>query len=448
MVFSRSLPMQSAQVDVLVLSRPNEEVRESVMQAIRTQAGVHVNVHRGYGATAPGDFNRWETIARARNALKSKGNAPWVMFVDDDVRLEPNCIATLVNELASSPALGAIAADYNDERCNIAKQGHVTMGACVFRREVLESMTFRSTQQMCECGCCCLDLRQKGIGITYSRHARATHLKQEQPATQTRPTARPIVLAAFDRRDIGRFQNSFLASLRAWGNRERVVAIAYGAFPSEVACLQRLHGVTAIAKPYNGQMVPVRRVHDFYEICRRLSGDTPIAYWDVADVVFQTNLEQLWQQVRSKQDRIIAVSEPKGYPYNKVIPAWSLSIRNRQHRMRAFRLLQHNPFLNSGFAAGTANAIGQYFQAATGYLRGPELSGTTDWGDQMCLNLYCHTHPERWHEPSSGWNYCVHDRPLGEVFVTPQGLGCSRSRGPIPIVHGNARSLRQFSHIV
>ncbi|GAA4471848.1 glycosyltransferase family 2 protein [Novipirellula rosea] len=444
-------------VDVLMLCRPHSEPPPVVVDAIHRQNDVNVRLHIATGWPHGDDRNRWQTIARARNQIKQRATADWVMFVDDDVLLDPHCIATLVHRLERSPTLGAVAADYDLENQTSANAGHVGMGACLFRGEVLKSVQFRSTPNQCECSCCCEDLRRQGIGITYCGIAKATHLGKSnhvaaampQPASNHHPLAHsPYVLAAFDRRDLQRFEHQFLRSLRTWGNACPVIAVTYGLYPSEIRRLTQLSDVHVVARPSNGTMVPVRRLHEFAEITQRLPANAAVAYWDVSDVVFQTRLDSLWHSVAMRPDVVHAVVEPKGYPHNAVIPAWSLSIHDPWHRSHAFELLKRNPFLNSGFAAGTAATLYRYFSAAHQMRQGPELAGTTDWGDQMGLNLYCHQQPHRWYAADEGWNYCVHDRRIGEVTVSPEGLVISRRIGKIPVVHGNARSLRQFAILV
>ena len=437
-------------VDVLILSRPNTVPPPAVIDSIRSQSLVTTRLIHHVGHPDRADGSRWATIARARNEAKTRAVAPWVMFVDDDVVLDKSCIRTLVDALVASPALGAIAADYTAERLKPDWSGHVTMGATLFRGELLKKLTFRSTDERCECQCCCDDLRQRGIGITYCAPAGAVHLRESKQTPshakfRSEPGGEPTIFAAFDRRDVSKFENQFLHTLRAWGNRETVMAVAYGLYPSEVRRVERLPGVILDAKPDDGRMTPVRRIEDFARLAQRLAPGTPVAYWDVADVFFQTSLEGLWRQVQSSPNHLLAVVEPKGYPDNQVIPAWSLSIRNAAWRLKAFDLLKRSPFLNSGFAAGTARVMADYFAHASRMRRGDELTGTTDWGDQMCLNLYCHLDPRRWRAIDERWNYCVHDRPVDEVHVTPRGQIVSRKIGIIPVAHGNARSLRQFS---
>ncbi len=457
------IPSVKTVVDVIVLHRPGVLPQDRVLQAIRDQQMVDVTLHLIVGAAAAHDTNRWVTIARARNTARSLGSSPWVMFVDDDVLLEPDCIATLLDELRRSDTTGVVAADYSDDRSRTVGVGHVAMGATLFRRRVLRRLIFRSTDRLCECWCACLDLRYNRIGIRYSDVAKATHLRDfgrsgpgngasdgisrtcqthEEHGT-TSPE--PRILAAFDRRDIDRFEHQFLKTLRSHGNRQQVTAVAYGLYPSEQRRLARLDRVVLDWQRYNGVMPPVRRISDFARHLADIDPRTPVAYWDVADVVFQESLGDLWQTVNRSPGRLLAVAEPKGYPDNRVISAWSLSIRHPQYRKRAFELLKRNPFLNSGFAAGTAAVMLQYFRTAVEMRHGPELTGSSDWGDQMCLNIYCHKHPDRWTSADPRWNYCVHDRPPGEVRVTPHGQIASRSGFRISVAHGNARSLRQFA---
>lgn len=252
------------------------------------------------------------------------------------------------------------------------------------------------------------------------------------------------ILVAFNRRDVRRFQEVFLRTLRASGNTQEVIVVGYGLYRSEIRQIDCLPNVRFIHRSYNGQLPPVRRLVDFRDIVSDLPADTPVAYWDAGDVLFQGRLDSLWQQTRQHPDKILAAREPLGFPHNHAIRGWTRTIENPSMRRRAFELFASNPFLNSGFSAGTARAMSHYFREAV-QLRSTSLRGTTDWGDQTALNLYCHSDPSRWAEVSSHWNYCVHDRQRGDVRVRPDGHVVNRSGQLIPVVHGNARSLTQFA---
>jgi lipopolysaccharide biosynthesis glycosyltransferase len=191
-------------------------------------------------------------------------------------------------------------------------------------------------------------------------------------------------------------------------------------------------------------MPPIRRLLDFQGLLTGLPSETPVAYWDAADVYFQNSLAPLWQLVRANPDRLLAVREPVGYPRNRAVTKWSHSIRDPFWRQRAFELMKVGPFLNSGFAAGTARVMLAYLREAHRLRHARELAGTTDWGDQMALNLYCHLDPDRWLEIDEGWNFCAHDRPQGDVHVQPDGRVVSRRGTNIQVSHGNAHSLRKL----
>jgi len=428
--------------DVVLLHRPSDVPKREVINAIEGQLGVHVRIHTHIGHPVPADFNRWFTIARARNEMKLYGNEPWVMFVDDDVVLADDCILKLLSQLRHKPHLGAVGADYLNDRAQVDREGHVSLGATLWRRNVLARLRFRATNQLCECWCAAHDLRNNGIEIAYVNDAHARHLKPDSPV------AKPgCVLAAFDRRDIRRFEHHFMATLRANGNTNQVLAIGYGLYPSEAHALSRLPNLLLEVAPNNGQMVPVRRLHDFARLTAGIAADTPVAYWDVADVLFQDSLNPLWRLIATNPRKVLAVAEPKGYPHNAVIPAWSLSIRDQDARSHAFALLKSNPFLNSGFAAGSAATMHAYFERGEAMLKGPALLGTSDWGDQMALNIYCHNAPNRWMSIDQRWNYCVHDRAAGEVFIDA-GRVRSKLHANLAVIHGNARSLRQFGLVV
>ena len=163
-------------VDLVILSRDVGPLDPDVERGFRAQRGVQLVVHRVAGSVSPDDRGRCDAIARARNEGKLRGASPWLMFLDDDVWLEPACISTLVEELRRRPAYAALAADYLGE-CRAGEiAGHVSMGATLFRREALDQVCFAWRGGSCECQCCCDDLRRLHWGIDYLSLARARHL--------------------------------------------------------------------------------------------------------------------------------------------------------------------------------------------------------------------------------------------------------------------------------
>ena len=449
--------MSDSRVDLIVLSKNGRPLPRQVQRSVGAQLKVRLHVYQVVGRAEASDVNRWQTIARTRNIGKRLGCAPWVMFLDDDVVLGPDTVARLLEGLKTHPGYGAFAADYLGESCGGALTPHVAMGATLFRRTALGRIRFRWEDGRCECQCCCDDLREQGIAIRYLPGAVARHLKKhlaaQFPSGRTGGMCRESaagsneagrVLAAFDRRHYGKFRKQFLGSLRASGNSEKVTAVGYGLYPREQAVLRALEGVEFLSRPQQRTMVPVRRLRDFQDVVERWPPETPVAYWDAADVIFQARLDNLWKRVREHPHRLLAVREPRGYPGNPAVAAWSLSIHDREARTRAFELLSSRPFLNSGFAAGTAGAFLAYLREAHRLRHSSALDGTTDWGDQMALNLYCHGNPNSWREIEEGWNYCMLGRRPGEVRIAPSGHVVSTRRVAIHVVHGHAHSLRQF----
>jgi hypothetical protein len=761
-------------IDVVVLSRRPEPLHPEVESSLRCQKGVQLIVHGIVGQPGPNDSCRIETIARARNEGKLCGGAPWLMFVDDDVVLEPNCILSLVEDLSRRPVFAALAADYLGERQEGEISRHVAMGATLFRREALEQVFFRGSDDRCECQCCCDDLRRLFWGIDYCSTAKARHLPREavsedvssshavpvngspnvssadasarrapsrtptvclvacyfgplpgwiehyllscahnpsidfliitdqqtfpaappnvrvlglsladfnrlatiktgvqislshprkfcdfkplyghlfedylkgwdywgytdldvvygnirrvlsaakledydvftarreflvghfsmfrnddrmrmlyresgdvlrtitsphvlsfdecgqqwdrrlrgeplngdatcesmthvvhrlisenrisarfEPAVIEWPeigdrgwrlrwqngrlwslneqrevmyfhfhafkdqvgysqpisvephaafeispegfstavdgpptgppapqwdhiesasavplsadrseTPAPLVLTAFDPRHLDLFYGRFLASLRMAGNNETVVPVALGLNDAEREQLARVEGVRPVFCGETGEHVARSRLRLFAEVTRALPPETPIAYWDAGDVIFQSQLEPLWDLVCAHPNQLLAAREPSGYPENPVVQMWTNGITDDEARHHAQRMLFHGPFLNAGFLAGTAGALTRYFETAARWYHSRELTGTNDLCDQTALNLYCHSSPHLWHEIPESWNYCLWGRTTccrreDGAYIDTRGV-------PIHVVHGNAHTL-------
>jgi hypothetical protein len=448
--------MVSPHIDLVVLSRDESALADEVQRGIAAQADARLTIHRVTGPSRPDDANRWQTIARARNEGKTKGSSDWLMFLDDDVQLAPGCVRRLWDELQSRPAFAALAADYLGESRTDIPARHVGMGATLFRRAALRDIHFRWRPGRCECQCCCDDLRRNGYGIDYCPVAQAWHLTS--PASHPIPgspapenamaeelTVAGRVLAAFDRAHYHKFKRQFLASLRISGNDEVVTAVAYGLYPSQQRELARQPGVELLSLADNGVSPAIRRLLDFQSVLADWPEDTPVAYWDAGDVIFQDRLEKLWKTVREHPERLLAVEEPLSHPENRSVAEWTLSIQPEHARNRAFKLLSAHPILNSGFAAGTARVLTTYLAAAHQLRHSDDMRGTTDWGDQTALNLYCYRQPNSFLATDEGWNYCLFGRQPDEVFVAPDGRINNKYGTPICVVHGNARTLRRLS---
>lgn len=453
------------QVDLILLSRDLSAPRPDVWEGIQSQGGVRLIVHRVTGTPRQADAHRWQTIARARNQARTLGISPLVMLLDDDVVLEADCIARLALALLRRREFAALAADsageMNDPWQHWDYPAHVGMAAVLFRRERLADLTFRWEDQKCECRCCCDDLRSADWGIGYLQRARAWHrplsvghsFPEPRPTADeafkqvNRPAAAPVrrqgrILAAFDRRDQARFRTQFLTTLRESGNDEPVWAFAYGLTPTELERLTTQRGVTVLAFPADRVCPALRRLRDFPDVLCRWPADTPVAYWDAGDILFQDRLGPLWELGATNPDVLMVTAEPKSYPENPIIRPWSDCIRDPEARARAFEVMSTHVFLNSGFAAGTASALLDYCREGDRLLHTPALRGVGDWGDQPALNLYCHANPGRWKTVPSGWNYSLAGREPVEYSIGPDGRVARADGQPVHVLHGNAGSLR------
>ena len=438
-------------VDVVVLTRHAGPLHPEVERGLLAQVGVQVILHRVVGSAESEDRCRWDAIARGRNEGKLRGNARWLMFLDDDVVLEPRCVAALVSELIRRPLYGALAADYLGERREGQIAPHVAMGATLFRREALEQIRFTWRPRRCECQCCCDNLRQLHWGIDYCRSARARHIPNDgirgnriAGDAECSPLAANVpgrVLAAFDRRHLGQFCRLFLASLRAAGNRELVIPLAIGLYASERRRLANETGVEPVFRNENGQTVARRRLRDFSEITSSMPAATPVAYWDAGDIVFQARLQPLWDLVRKHPDKLLAAREPCGYPDNPAVAKWTQSISDPSARCAAQEVVYRNAFLNSGFAAGTAGVLSKYFRTVANWYDSPKLGGSKCWGDQLALNVYCHSHPDAWQEIPESWNYCLCLRDRKTMYRREDGRYIDVRGAAVNVVHGNANTL-------
>jgi hypothetical protein len=438
-------------VDLILLSRDLSPPRDDVVAGIQLQDGVDLRVQRLAGTPSPEDPNRYATIARARNRAKNLGTAPWVMFLDDDVVLGPGCVGRLVQQLARKNGFAALGADSAGEMAgewqNWDYPRHVGMAATVFRRERLERLTFRWEPGKCECRCCCDDLRRAGFGIGYLGDAKAwhrpAHHRNEDIPDRPHPNVTGgRILTAFDRSHFSRFRRQFVPTLRASGNREPLTAVTYGLHPSERSMLEAA-GLEVVPKPMNGVSSALRRLHDFQDIVAGWPPDTPVAYWDAGDVLFQGQLGPLWDLVRAEPVRLLVAREPVGIGESPVIVPWTDYITDPVVRRETRELLGSMPFINAGFAAGTARALMAYLQEGDRLLE-TDLKGVLHWGDQVALGHYLHHHPAAWREISDGWNYCIIFRDPWTYRIRPGGRVESLVGTPVHVVHGNGRTLEPW----
>lgn len=439
-------------VDVIVLSRDESPLAAEVEQALAAQRGVRLHGHRIIGEPKPGDANRWQYIARARNRGAALGRAPWCMFVDDDVVLHPDCIRRLVAELQRRPSFAAMAADYLGEAPIGRPSRHVAMGATLFRRSLLQTIRFRWAPGRCECQCCCDDLRAAGREIAYSSAARAFHRRRRSRTAHSAPapqpaaasSLRPRILTAFNRAHAELFRQRFIGSLRRSGNDELVTAVTYGLERQLAEKLGALHRVEVIRLPAS-RFPPARdRLRGFQHALAQWHPQTPVAYWDAGDVWFQSRLQPLWKLVRQHPRHLLVAREAISHPENKAVAGWTLSIRDGTTRRAAFALLSNRPFFNAGFAAGTAATMLRYLQYARRLRESTRLEGTRDRWDQMTFNLYCHANPSVYKEVERGWNFCLFGLNRRDLRRQSNGLISAADGTPVHVIHGNAGTFDRF----
>ena len=452
----------SVDVDLIFLSRDLSPPRADVWRGVTAQEGVRLVLHRVVGTPRADDPNRWETIARARNAGKRQGLAPYVMMLDDDVVLGPDCVARLLAGLQRRPEFGALGADCAGEMRQGSRDwdcpNHVGMASVLFRRSALEAITFRWERDKCECRCCCEDLRRAGLGIGYEASADAWHRPvaassalrtaakaqgccgMSTGARRTRPGPPARILAAFDRTHLPHFRRMFLRSLRDSGNSEPVTAVAYGLAAHERDVLARTPGVEVVSPRVDGHPAKLR-LRDFQAVVERWPEETPVAYWDAGDVLFQDRLGPLWDLTRTQPDRLLVTRECFDYHESPVCTGWVETIRDPESRRQALELLDGRPILNGGFAAGTARVFLRYLREAHRFQSDRELLGSSDWGDQTAMNLYCYSHPDAWLEIPRGWNYCLVGLGPKDYRVHPDGRFESLDGLSVHVVHGNGGTL-------
>jgi hypothetical protein len=172
-------------------------------------------------------------------------------------------------------------------------------------------------------------------------------------------------------------------------------------------------------------------------------GNTPVAYWDAGDVLFQSRIADLWELVGAHPDELLVVQEPFGYPENSAISDWTSSIHDFGAKRRAFELLSTNPFLNSGFVAASAQTMLRYLVEAQRLIASAAIRGLGFGSDQVALNLFCYSDLGAWRAIPEDWNYCLSGRNPREFRIRRNGHTTAASGRPVHVVHGNGGSLRE-----
>jgi hypothetical protein len=90
--------------------------------------------------------------------------------------------------------------------------------------------------------------------------------------------------------------------------------------------------------------------------------------------------------------------------------------------------------------AGSARAVLGYLREAHRLRWSTALRGTTG-GDQIAMNLHCHTTNGPWREVPERWNYCLNQRNRSLYSVRADGTIAASDGSPVHVVHGNGKSL-------
>ena len=249
-----------------------------------------------------------------------------------------------------------------------------------------------------------------------------------------------MILVAFDRNHYRGFITRFLSSLRNAGNAEQVVAVTYGLARHDIVRLEQF-GVHVVNQP-NGELSPaIRRLTDFQVALRDVPDDTPVAHWDAADVVFQRKLSPLWRLVEENRHHNLVVTEPTRYGVCRSNTSWVNTIRRPRERQLAQRLLDQQPVVNGGFAAGTAGVFAESMRMMAELY--PRFVSRNQ-GDQTVRNIFFRANRDLVKVISSDWNYCLRGSNMANARER-QGVIVHRDTGePIRVVHGIARRLEPF----
>lgn len=132
-------------------------------------------------------------LADARNNVKEYGASDYVLMLDNDVAMPPGSLAEMRRFLDEHAEFGAIGLckhrriEFPTDEAWLTER-HVDMSCVLFRRDVLERVTFLDRHNEdelgrksrgCECINCCNDIRAMGLRIGFLPNVYADHLHRE-----------------------------------------------------------------------------------------------------------------------------------------------------------------------------------------------------------------------------------------------------------------------------
>ena len=131
-------------------------------------------------------------VADARDQVKRYGQSPHVLMLDNDIVLPPDGLKRMSDFLDAQPGFGAIALckhpslPFADDDAYL-NAFHVDMSCVLFRKDVLDRLTFVDARNanragreqlagLCECANACADIRATSLRIGFLPRLYAEHL--------------------------------------------------------------------------------------------------------------------------------------------------------------------------------------------------------------------------------------------------------------------------------
>lgn len=163
--------MRQEAIDVVM---PIQEGRYIPLAVLRGLVGQDV-VARLWTST---QYSRAD-FASARNNVKKYGRTDKVLMLDNDIVLPEGALSRMCQFLNTHKHYAAIALSKREKPVSSDEAidaKHIDMSCVLFRRSMLERITFRQGSGTCECQGCCDDIRRMGLSIGLLTGVKADHI--------------------------------------------------------------------------------------------------------------------------------------------------------------------------------------------------------------------------------------------------------------------------------
>ena len=129
-------------------------------------------------------YSSGRDYAKARNNVKQYGSSSMVLMLDNDIILPPKAVELMHEFLNKHEEYAAIGISKNSipiASSEVWDADHVDMSCVLFRRKILDKITFSQGSSspdkgQCECLQCCHDIRQMGMKIGFLTNIQAYHI--------------------------------------------------------------------------------------------------------------------------------------------------------------------------------------------------------------------------------------------------------------------------------